>query len=129
MKKEIIKPVEGYRPKLIIFVVYKTKDGGWRGFCSPYDVTCEAKKKTEAMDRLERLVKLYEKGLGKYGYPKHLSIRPLSDREDKIVFEKVKKKIVSNIERNFLRFQAEKRKETFQIKNPMSPSGYYLCPT
>lgn len=132
MKTKQVKSTRGYRPLIKIFVVYKTQDNTWRGFCSPYDVTYETVAKKEAMIKLEKLVKLYEKGLQKYNYPKHLSLRPLSEQEDQVVFEKVKRKIFYEIEQEFLQFlqfQAERkrRKRIFEIEDEMKPSGYYLC--
>ncbi len=120
--------MKGYPPKFLIFVVYKKASNNWRGFCFPYDVTCETETKKEAMNRLEKLVKLYDEGLKKYGYPKHLSVRQLSNPKDRIVLAKVEEKIISDIKRDFLRFQAEKQKEEFRIGGAMSLSGYYLCP-
>ena len=120
--------MKGYHPKILAFVVYKNGNNDYRAFCDPYDVSCKAKTKQEALRKLEKLVKLYDEGLKKYGYPKHLSIRRLSDSKDELVFEKVKKRIISDIERNFRRFQAEKQRETFRIKGVMNPSGYYLSP-
>ena len=116
-----------YKPKIKAFVVYKT-NGSWRGFCVPYDVTCEAETKREALRRLEKLVRLYEERLEKYVYPKHLSIRPLSDKDDQIIFQKVWKKIISDIEQDFLEFQAKKQKEEFKMREPVNLYGYYLCP-
>ncbi|XOB42168.1 MAG: hypothetical protein ACKKMP_02275 [Candidatus Nealsonbacteria bacterium] len=119
--------MRGFRPKIIILVVYKAKDGNWRGFCSPYDITCEAETRLETMKRIKKSFKLYEEGLEKYGYPKHLSLRKLSDAQDRRVFEIVKKKIFSDIQKNLLKFQAKEKGE-FRIREPMSLSGYYLCP-
>jgi len=126
-----MKMMKGVRHKLIILVVYKTKEGNWRGFCSPYDVTCETKNKGVAINRLEKLVKLYEEGLEKYGYPRHLSLRYLSDGDDKKVFKIVKeiinKKIVEAIKlglkKDFL--VGQNRKEEFKTKNPIPLSGYF----
>lgn len=91
MKKENLKGLIMRRvtPKILILVVYKTKNRTWRGLCSPLDVTCEAYSKKVAMRRLERLVELYKEGLKKYNYPKHLSIRSLSDKEDQMIFESI----------------------------------------
>ena len=135
------KSVKEYHPSIITFVVYKD-NGGWRGFCNPYDVTCQAETKKETINRLEKLVKLYEDGLKKYGYPKYLSKRPLSDQEDKIVFKvvsaEVRKKIIleiaSEIEQDSSQLKMERYKEPFRIENPLYPSGYSsgyynLCPT
>ncbi len=62
--------------------IYKTKDGLWRGFVVPYDITHEAKTKKEVEEVLPKLVELYEEGLAKYKNPSHLVSVPLSDKED-----------------------------------------------
>lgn len=62
--------------------IYKTKEGLWRGFVAPYDVTHEAKTKKEVENILPKLVELYEEGLVKYKNPSHLVNVPLSDEED-----------------------------------------------
>ena len=78
-------------------VVYKSQDG-WRGFCVPYDVTCNAKTQEEARGKLEELVKLYEEGLNKYGNPKNLILKELSDEEDRAFFKKIWPHILRNME-------------------------------
>jgi len=72
----------------VVMVVYKTQDD-WRGFCVPYDVSCNAKTQEEAKSKLEMLVKFYEEGLNKYKNPKNLILKELSDDEDKLFFNKV----------------------------------------
>lgn len=134
-----MKTMKGIRPKLIILVVYKTKESNWRGFCNPYDVTCEAKNKEVAMNRLEKLVKLYEEGLEKYGYPRHLSLRYLSDEDDKKVFkivkEIIKRKIIEEMKRELKKdfLVEQQKKEEFKTKTPILLSGYFyprpLTPT
>lgn len=62
--------------------VYKTPDGTWRGFVTPYDVTYEAKTRKRVEEVLPKLTKLYEEGLKKYNYPRHLTVVPLSDKDD-----------------------------------------------
>jgi hypothetical protein len=118
-------------PKLIIQAVYKSQSGAWRGFCAPYDVTCEARTKNAAVKKLERLVKLYEEGLVKYSFPQHLSLKPLTDDEDKDMFEKVLSQVSGRIEKqireDYLLFQEEKV-ETFRTHNPQSEVYYsYPC--
>ena len=66
----------------VITVVYKSKDGNWRGFCFPYDVSCTAETKEEAGSILEGLVETYEEVLNKYNNPSHLIDKELSDEED-----------------------------------------------
>jgi len=71
----------------VVYVVYKKKSGStWRGFCVPYDVTCVADSANDAKKKLESLVKLYEKGLEKYKYPRHLVFKKLSEKDDRSVF-------------------------------------------
>lgn len=78
-------------------VVYKTQDN-WRGFCVPYDVSCNAKTQEEAKSKLEMLVKFYEEGLNKYKNPKNLIFKKLSDDEDRLFFNKVWPFISKDIE-------------------------------
>lgn len=118
-------------PKIIVQVVYKSERGYWRGFCSPYDVTCEAQTKISAKRQLEKLVDLYDEGLKKYAYPRHLAVKPLSDSEDNKVF-KMAVKIVSadmkqKLEKEYIKFQQERKREEFTISKPSS-SGYYYQP-
>lgn len=118
-------------PKLVVRVIYKSKGGYWRGFCSPYDVTCEAKTKDSANDRLQRLVSLYEEGLEKYNYPSHLAIKPLSNREDKKVFGMALKVVSNDIKRaivhDYNKYQQERVVQKFTMINP-SGSGHYYQP-
>ena len=87
----------------IVFVVYKTKKG-WRGFCHPYDVTCNAETLEDARKRLEKLVKLYEGGLKKYKNPRHLFFKKFSNQEDKKFFDNVVwPKISQDIQRRRLK--------------------------
>lgn len=65
-----------------ILYVYRSKNGAWRGFAHPYDVTIEASTKTKALSALKEMVEEYEAGLKKYDYPPHLAKRHLSDAED-----------------------------------------------
>lgn len=122
-----------FPPKLIVQSVYKTPEGIWRGFCSPYDVTCEAKSKQVAIKRLESLVKLYEEGLVKYSYPQHLSLRALSDKRDQVVLDNILKKIVAPkigkaVRERYLEYQKESDRKQFSIDSPSS-CGYYYQPT
>jgi hypothetical protein len=71
----------------IISVVYKSKDGLWRGFTAPFDVTCNAETSKEAKERLDILTSLYMDGLKKHNYPKYLFTKDLSDSEDKQIFK------------------------------------------
>jgi len=117
-------------PKIIIFAVYKTGEGDWRGFCVPFNVSCNAPSSKEAQSRLEKLVSLYEEGLERYGYPKHLSIQGLSDPEDRKVFRQIRKEIAQQfrkkIEEDFMEYQLSyAKKNKFRIDNV---KGYYLEP-
>lgn len=68
-------------------VVYKAKNGSWRGFVHPYDITIEAETETQARTALDDMTETYEEGLKKHNYPSHLKTRlPLSDEEDRNFF-------------------------------------------
>lgn len=131
--------MSNYRPKFIVLVVYKSKDASWRGFCFPYDVSCNAESKVGAMKKLEKLVKLYEEGLENYNYPKHLSIRELTDEEDKSIFEKIERKVIEHyaqhirerMRKNILEFQREKfwQEVSNTIKNSSVSSVRIYTPT
>lgn len=83
LKTASSKKVDSYRK----FVhIYKTKEGLWRGFATPYDVSYEAKTKKKVEEVLPKLVELYEDGLAKYKNPQHLMIVPISDEEDRNEF-------------------------------------------
>lgn len=115
------------KPKLIILVVYKTNEGHWRGFCSPYDITCERLTKKATKEALEESVELYKEGLEKYNYPRHLSIKQLSNPQDEAVL-KMALKIIAEMEKenllnNYDKYQEE---ELNYIKNrDHNLSGYY----
>lgn len=124
--------IESVRPKLVVLVVYKSKQSHWRGFCTPYDVTCNAETREEAMARLEALVRLYEEGLEKYSYPKHLSIKPITHVEDRQVFRRVKEIVAADIQRSlttrFNSFQTENVR-TFKATSPFATGCYYSQPS
>lgn len=65
-----------------VFVVYKAKNGAWRGFVQPYAITTEASTKAKALVALKEMAEVYEEGLKKYSYPEHLLTKHLSDPED-----------------------------------------------
>ena len=116
-------------PKLILYVVYRSNNGYWRGFCSPYNVTCEARTKESAKQKLEKLVDLYVEGLKKYNYPKHLSMIPLTEKEDNKVQKIVLEKICEDIKENYIKFQVERNKRVL-IKDCQSKYAYanfYPC--
>lgn len=124
--------MENQKPKFVILVVYKTKDKNWRGFCSPYDVSCEAENQNGAKKKLIDLVQFYEQGLEKYNYPKHLTFRALSNTEDKALFEIVKEKIAADIKEklveNYTRFQERKDGEQIKFNDPVGIGCYYFAP-
>lgn len=73
----------------VLGVVYKSKDGNWRGFCYPYDVACNTMTKEEAMKNLMELMETYEENLSNYNSPRHLIVKKLSEKEDQDVFKKI----------------------------------------
>jgi len=99
------------QPKPKVYVVYQQKNGSWRGFCAPYDVTCQAETSDDAKTRIEELVKLYEKNLSKYDFPKHLTFKKLSDSEDRKIFDIVWNKIIDERYCNFWDYQLDTREE------------------
>jgi hypothetical protein len=72
-----------------IMVAYKSKSGSWRGFVYPYNITTEADSKDLAHIALTEMTEVYEEGLRKYDFPAHLKSRPLSDEEDREVFNRL----------------------------------------
>ena len=68
--------------------IYQTKEGLWRGFVTPYDVTYEDKTKEKVEEVLPKLAKLYEEGLKKYNNPAHLAVVSLTDEEDILEFNR-----------------------------------------
>lgn len=121
-------------PKIVIFVIYKSDKGGlWKGFCSPYDVTCYAETVEDAKKKLKALVRIYEEGLRKYGYPKHLTLKRLSDPKDRRIFEAVKKHIAEAIQEKIAKeydnYQSQgTAQETFSLKTPARVTGHYYQP-
>jgi len=66
-----------------ISVVYKSKNGLYRGFVQPYDITYEGETQEQVLSVLKDMTSLYEEGLKKYNSPEHLTTVPLSDDEDR----------------------------------------------
>lgn len=117
------------RPKIVILVIYKINDGHWRGFCSPYDVFCNGTTKKGVLESLKELVTLYEEGLEQYDYPRHLSIKPLSNPEDEKVLKKAIRHIAEaekkELTKDYYRYQ-ERECNKFSVKNrEHSLSGFY----
>ncbi|MEK7170044.1 MAG: hypothetical protein AAB767_02030 [Patescibacteria group bacterium] len=77
-----------------ILVVYKSKEGYWKGFVHPYGVTSQAKSKARALTLLKELVEAYRKELKKYGFPSHLVYQTFVDVEDREMFSVVVKDAV-----------------------------------
>lgn len=105
----------------IILVVYKAKNGLWRGFCTPYDVTCNSDTKEGAKKQLIGLVKLYEEGLQKYRNPRHLVLKNFSNKEDEkffktIIWPKVSKEIQRRMFKSYLAY-IKKQQETVAKRN------------
>lgn len=75
-------------------VVYKAKNGSWRGFVDPYDISIEAESKAEAIDALEDMLDTYEEVLEKYDHPAHLKNRRLTNDEDHDKFIQLVHKIL-----------------------------------
>lgn len=106
-------------------VVYKTLDG-WRGFCAPYDVSCNAATQEEAKSRLEMLVKFYEEGLNKYKNPRSLILKELSDDGDRIFFNKIWPNISKVIESrlsSYKNFANDELNSNIERKIPMKRVG------
>ncbi len=119
-------------PKLIIEVVYRSKDGTWRGFCAPFDISCTASNAEEAKKKIDELVNLYKEGLEKYNYPSNLTVKEVSDEEDKKVFDKVYKHVIQDIDRrlkDFKKFQRENQAVKFTLKDYMQVRGNYSFPS
>jgi len=79
-----------------VLVTYRAKNGSWRGFVAPYNITTEAETKEQAQTALQEMVEVYEEGLKKYDYPEHLTVVTLSDDEDKDVFNHLAVKALVN---------------------------------
>lgn len=79
-----------------IVYVYQSKNGSWRGFVHPYDVTIEADSKEEALEALKEMAEVYKEGLEKHGNPKHLALKPLSDPEDNERFQKLALDVIAD---------------------------------
>lgn len=120
-------------PKIIISAVYKSEeDGTWRGFTAPFDVSCTADSQKGAMKKIDKLTELYEDGLKKYGYPKHLVAKELSDEEDKKVFNIVLDSVLADMRKqmqsDFRKFQLDKQEHKFKHGRNLSGT-YSLAPS
>ena len=112
-------------PKFILSVVYQTKNKNWRGFCFPFDITCEAFDKETAMKKMDAMVDIYIEGLKKYNFPEHLSIKKLTNKDDRAVFKKIQPIIAKKVEEDLKNYQAEKGKiEIVSNKSDLSIRSY-----
>ncbi|MBI2617867.1 hypothetical protein HYW58_00190 [Candidatus Kaiserbacteria bacterium] len=110
-------------PNLVVLAVYKShiNKGMWKGFCAPYGVTTQATTCEEAKTHLEELVELYEEGLKKYNYPKHLVFQELQDVEDNKVLKLVWKEVTRTLgqkmkeERNFIEFTKQSNEGSLKL--------------
>ncbi len=87
-------------PKLecnAVNVVYKSKNGLYRGFVQPYDITYEAETKNKVLSVLKEMTVQYENGLKRYNNPYHLSSVPLSDEEDKEKWNEVSPSLMQQL--------------------------------
>lgn len=66
-----------------VSVVYKSKNGSYRGFVQPYDITYEGETRDQVLSVLKDMTTQYEEGLKRYNNPSHLASVPLSDEEDR----------------------------------------------
>ncbi|MDR3548074.1 MAG: hypothetical protein P4M11_07415 [Candidatus Pacebacteria bacterium] len=72
-----------------VIVVYSSKNGSWRGFVRPYDITIETETRNQAIEALKDMLETYRNMLKKYNYPEHLQTKPFSDDEDRSFFDKI----------------------------------------
>jgi phenylalanyl-tRNA synthetase alpha subunit len=119
-------------PNMTIRVVYHSKDGTWRGFCAPFDISCTAETAKQAMKKIDELHEMYMDGLKKYGYPTHLvsGKNELSDKEDEAIFEVVLKHIAAEVSKkiqsDFANFVKAGQSTPFSFKsNHVSVQGTY----
>jgi predicted RNase H-like HicB family nuclease len=120
------------KPNLVILAIYKSREdkGLWKAFCAPYGITTQATSKKEAKKRIEASVELYEEGLEKYGYPKHLLYQEFSDKEDKKILNLVWKNIKIRGEKkikqqkDFIKF-AQEEEEQNQIRIDGVVASFY----
>jgi len=116
-------------PKIIIEAVYRSKDGTWRGFCVPFDISCTAETAEKAMKAIDELVELYIDGLKKYGFPVHLTVKELSDEEDRKVFGRVLKHVIADMTKKMRsdleKFQLERKAIPFTMTDNSRVRGNY----
>ena len=95
----------------------------------PGDLSCEADTREEVKSKLESLVRLYEEGLKKYKYPKHLTVRELSDEEDRKVFNSALKQIMDDFSQKMIRkyslYQISNKKEEIKLDQYSGTAAYY----
>lgn len=123
--------IQRMQPNMTIRVVYRSKDGTWRGFSAPFDVSCTAGSAKGAMAKIDELHEVYMEGLKKYGFPPHLMAKSeLSDKEDEAIFEVVLKhvgeEVREKIQTDFTNFVKAGQKNSFSFKSKnVSVQGSY----
>lgn len=80
-----------------VIVAYVSKEGLWRGFVMPYDITYEADSRQKVVTVLRKMLVQYEKGLKRYNHPAHLLTVPLSDKEDQAKLSKISMELVNGM--------------------------------
>lgn len=106
-------------------VIYKTTNNGWRAFCFPFDISCEAKTKEEAYRIIRNLSALYNEGLKKYNYPDHLIFKKLSNSEDRRMLEIVRKELIKERQRMAEKDLFETKVNTRIEVSKSNFSGFY----
>ncbi|MEK7187137.1 MAG: hypothetical protein AAB690_02470 [Patescibacteria group bacterium] len=88
LKKLLLRPRKAVDFSCVL-VTYKSKNGTWRGFVHPYNITTEAESKNQALTALREMADIYEEGLKKHDYPSHLANKHLADEEDSQMFDRL----------------------------------------
>lgn len=81
-----------------VLVAYKVKDGVWRGFVHPFDITYESATKKEVVSVLKDMLDAYVDGLHRYGNPAHLSNVPLSHTSDSAKWQRISIDLMSKLQ-------------------------------
>ncbi len=72
-----------------VVVVYKSKEGSWRGFAHPYNITIEATTKLKALNAVKDMVEAYEESLKRHDFPVNLRSKHLLNEQDSEFFNKL----------------------------------------
>lgn len=78
-------------------IVYKSKNGLYRGFVQPYDITYEDETKEKVLSVLKDMTFQYEEGLKRYNNPSHLSCVPLTDEEDRAKWNDISPSLIQQL--------------------------------